>query len=133
MFTSVYFIPHSRISAGKTICLTLKKDVVAYFWRGKHIRRRVLLVYERHVSSPRTSRVQLTARDYLDFLSFLGNIRTSSLLSESSIMFHFLTSVYFIPHSRITEGKTICLSLKKDVVLLFLERKKCQKTCALCS
>ena len=29
--------------------LNAEKDVVAYFWRGKHIKKRVLLVYERHV------------------------------------------------------------------------------------
>ena len=44
-----------------------------------------------------------------------------------SAMFHFLNSVYFIPHARISEGKTICLSLEKDVVLLFLEKKTYQK------
>ena len=71
--------------------------------------------------------------------TFLGNVRRSSWLLESSV-FHFLNSVYFIPHPRISERKTICLSLKtyfwrgnirKRVrVLLVYERHASSSWCA---
>ena len=126
--TSVYFIPHSRISERKTICLLLKKGVVAYFWRGKHSRKRVLLFYERDIfilvfwgliaGSARCQRLRRRP--------FLGNTRTFFLLIESSV-FHFHTSVYFIPHSRISEGKTIFLTLKRMLYLSFWRGKHIRK------
>lgn len=80
-------------------------------------------------SSEAGLRVQRAARDCVDF-RFIRQYKkiftvywSLNLQCFTSLL---LSVLFLIP--RISEGKKICLSLKKDVVLLFLERKY-QKTC----
>lgn len=121
---SVYFIPHPRISERKTICLSLK----TYFWSGKHVRKRVLLVYERHVFSPGVLRPGCgfnwrAARDCVDF-RFIRQYKkiftvywSLNLQCFTSLL---LSVLFLIP--RISEGKKdMLISEKGRCTLIFGE------------